>query len=178
MKFRKHFDYDVTAASDEAVVKVIGESLTVQSQAEDADINVLMKRFGITGKFPENVRVPTYGDFTGVSDFRSALDAIRLAQDGFMELPAELRARFENDPQKLLEFCADGRNMDEARKLGLLKEKVNGDRSGVAGADKASGAHAAAAGGVVSRDAQPGGGGAAAGGAAGGNAAGAAGGGA
>lgn len=128
--FRSAYGYDVEKASDDSAVFIEGPSLTVQSQAEDADINVMMYRYGITGKMPENPRVPTYGDFTGISDYQSALHAVMYADDAFMELPANVRARFENDPQKLLDFVANGANVDEARKLGLLKEQVNVGESG------------------------------------------------
>jgi len=98
-----------------------GESMTIQAQAEDADINVLMRRYGITGKMPDNPRIPMYGDFLEVRDYRTALEAIRQADADFMEIPAEIRARFDNDPQRFLEFCSDEANRDELSKLGLLK---------------------------------------------------------
>lgn len=126
MKFRSHFDYDVEVASNEATLEgngiESGESLTVQSMSEDADINVMMKRFGVTGHLPENPRVPTYGDFSGVSDYRSALHSVMAAQDAFSEFPAEVRAKFDNDPQRLLEFVSLDANYAEAVKLGLMKE--------------------------------------------------------
>lgn len=37
-----------------------------------------------------------------------------------MDLPAKVRSRFENDPQKFLEFCSDPKNRDEAVSLGLI----------------------------------------------------------
>lgn len=122
MNFRKHYDYDVEEASDEATIKDNGVSLTVQSMAEDADINVLMHRYGITGKMPENPKIPVYADFTGIGDYRSAVESVMLANQGFMELPATVRARFENDPQRLMEFMEDKANFAEAVKLGLCKE--------------------------------------------------------
>lgn len=127
MKFRKHFDYDVEKASDEATIpaEMQGKSLTVQSMAEDADLNVMMARFGVTGKMPENPRIPSYGDFSDIRDYRSALEAVTNASDAFMALPATLRAQFDNDPQRLLEFVSDDRNHEAARQLGLLKENIN-----------------------------------------------------
>jgi len=77
-------------------------------------------RFTRTGQLPENVAKPYYGDFTGISDYHSALNQITAAQQGFMQLPAELRSRFDNDPGKLLEFLGDEKNLDEAIKLGLV----------------------------------------------------------
>lgn len=121
MTFRKHFDYDAQGASDDSAYVETMPSLTVQSQAEEADINVLMMRYGITGKMPENPRVPTYGDFTGISNYQDALNAVMAADNDFMALPADVRARFQNDPQMLLEFVSNDANIEEARKLGLMK---------------------------------------------------------
>lgn len=100
-------------------VKCPEPSLTQQQFKDDADINVLLERFKVTGMMPQGVRVPSYGDFTGVSDYRTAMNAVLTAQQSFMELPANVRARFGNDPQQFLEFVADPSNLDEARKLGL-----------------------------------------------------------
>lgn len=95
-------------------------SLAQQSFKDDADINVMLEKFKVTGVMPQGVVMPSYGDFTGVSDYRTAVDAIKKASDAFMELPANIRARFENDPQLFLEFCADEKNRDEAVRLGLV----------------------------------------------------------
>lgn len=127
MEFRKHFDYDVEAASNAAVVIDDSPSLTVQSMAEDTDLNVIMRRFGVTGQMPDNPRLPVYGDFTGITDYKSALMAVMDASEHFMELPATVRARFDNDPQKLLEFVSSDGNREEAEKLGLLKPVVPRD---------------------------------------------------
>lgn len=171
INYRAHNGYDVKAASDEAAELATpdgpGVSLTVQSQAEDADINVLMHRYGITGRMPENVRIPSYGDFTEVTDFRSALEAVRRAEEGFMELPARVRAEFQNDPQLLLQFAADPANLPRMRELGLAKEVSNGSNSssvGVAGGGSGSapaGGGAAAGAGFGSGSSAVGGGGAA-----------------
>ncbi|UOF82931.1 scaffold protein [Microviridae sp.] len=98
------------------------EGRTQQQFRDEADINVLVARFGLTGKLPENFRAPAYGDFSEVVDFASALEALSKAEGAFMSMPGPLRARFENDPQRLMEFLADERNREEAQKLGLLRE--------------------------------------------------------
>lgn len=99
-------------------------SLAQQQFKDDVDINVLLERFKVTGVMPQSVVLPTYGDFVGVSDYRTAKDALRKANDAFMDLPANIRARFDNDPQKLLEFVSDAKNRDEAIQLGLLGSGV------------------------------------------------------
>lgn len=131
MFIRSPFNYDMSEASkasgvDFTVVDADGvvhkaRSRTQKEFKEEADINEIVRRFGLTGELPENVRVPVSGDFTGIDDYQSALNAVIAADNAFNELPAELRARFANSPQKLLEFVADDKNRSEAEKLGLLK---------------------------------------------------------
>lgn len=123
---RSPYNYDRKAASDASGIPPGGPSLTVQSQADDADLNVLMKRFGVTGKIPEGVRIPTYGDYIDVGDFRSSLDAIRDAQDNFDLLPVDVKIKFEQNPNLFLSFCdaAIAGNMDNRKYLsdvGLAK---------------------------------------------------------
>lgn len=98
-------------------------SRTQQHFAEECDINTIARRFGLTGELPENVPMMMQGDFTNVVDFQSAMDLIVAARESFMEQPAHIRARFDNDPQKFLEFTSNKENLDEAIKLGLVREE-------------------------------------------------------
>lgn len=124
MKYRSSNDGREKEISDQAAEAAPYDpiSLTIQAHAEDADINVLMTRYGLTGKFPENPRVPTYGDFSEIGDFRTALAAISNAQAAFNEYPATFRARFENDPQKFLEWTTNEANRAEMQQLGMLRQ--------------------------------------------------------
>lgn len=121
---RSPHNYDMSAASVLSAIDVFEASRTIQSDAEDADINVLVRRFGVTGQMPQNVRVPTFEDFGDeVFDFQSAMNAVRRAEESFNAMPADVRTRFNNDPQKFVEFCSDEKNLDEMRKLGLAIPK-------------------------------------------------------
>ncbi|WNK14391.1 MAG: internal scaffolding protein [Microvirus sp.] len=116
---RSYNNYDGDERSlDTAYVEDM-PSLAIQSQRDEADINNIVRMFGVTGKIPESVRVPTYGDFSMVEDYQTAIHAIREAEASFMQMPADTRARFENDPQQFLEFCENPNNLEEMRKLGL-----------------------------------------------------------
>ncbi|AXH74077.1 MAG: internal scaffolding protein [Microviridae sp.] len=117
---RTPYNYDRDEASFESGLDCKDLSLAQQQFAEDADINTIVRRFGISGKLPENVRMPSYGDFTGVDDYRSALDAIEAAKASFMALPGHVRARFDHDPGAFVDFCDDPRNLQEAKTLGLV----------------------------------------------------------
>lgn len=129
-------NYDVDKASFEAALFIDpAESKTQQQFRDETDINEIVRRFGLTGELPDNVRVPVSGDFTGITDFHSAMNAVREAQESFDALPAETRARFANDPQNLMEFVADGRNRDEALKLGLIDLPPEKTRDAVSAID-------------------------------------------
>lgn len=120
MFLRTEFNYDMWQASHDSGLQCEDVSLTKQSFAEESDINTIVRRFGLSGELPTNVRMPTYGDFTGVSDFREAMDAVVSARESFDTLPANVRARFHNDPAEFVDFCSDADNIAEARKLGLV----------------------------------------------------------
>lgn len=118
---RSSFNYDRDEASDETGIACTAEeSRTQQSFRDECDINVLVQRFGLSGELPTGVRMPTYGDYTEVSDFKSAMDAIAHANEAFDAMPANVRARFNNDPAAFVDFCSDVANRDEAVKLGLV----------------------------------------------------------
>lgn len=116
---RNPYNYDVDKASEESGVKCGDKSLTLQSQVQEADINVILKRFNLTGVLPQGKSVPTYGDFSAVVDYRGALDLIREADAAFKSVPADVRARFGNDPAAFVEFCSNEANIEELRRLGL-----------------------------------------------------------
>lgn len=98
-------------------------SKTSQSFKDECDINNVIKRGIKNGFLPEtfqNQKTPRYGDFTNVPDFQTALNRVNQMKDEFNALPAEVRAKFENDPSKLLEFIINPNNEEEAIKLGIL----------------------------------------------------------
>lgn len=120
------FNYDADAESFFSGQEAGGVSLTKQSFAEEADINTIVRRFGLTGQLPVDVAVPQFVDFDGVIDYHSAMIQVRAAQEGFMQLPASVRERFHNEPGELVAFVSDEANRAEAEKLGLVIPKVVG----------------------------------------------------
>lgn len=119
MKARAYLSYDADAVSMETGLACPEPTLTVQSTRDEVDINTIVDRFGITGAIPTDVRVPQYEDFADVFDFRSAIEAIAMAEDSFMSMPAKVRAEFSNDAQQFLEFCSKPENLPRMRELGL-----------------------------------------------------------
>lgn len=102
-----------------------GPSLAVQSQKEEADINNIVKAFGVTGRLPTGIRLPSYGDFDSINDYRTALDAVRSAEESFSKLPASLRGKLNNDPQAFIDYVANPANKAELTELGLFDKPAH-----------------------------------------------------
>lgn len=121
---RTPYNYDRDEVSNETGLSCPEPSLAQQHMKDEADINTIVRRFGLTGELPSGVRMPQYGDFTGVTDYHSAMNAVISAQDSFSQLPAEVRARFNNDAAAFVDFCMDESNRAEAESLGLVQPKA------------------------------------------------------
>lgn len=93
---------------------------TQQSQKEDADINVIVKRFGITGQIPVRLDRLNLGAFEGIFDFQSAMNAVVRAERAFAAIPSAIRKRFGNDPQEFVAFASDPKNKEELQKMKLV----------------------------------------------------------
>lgn len=125
MSLRTYGNYDTDKVSEETALFCLDETMAQQNFKDDADINVIMRRFGQGHDVPQGFLSPTYGDFDTISDYREALEAVRDAGELFMELPADLRARFNNDPGALIDFVSADENRAEAEKLGLLQPRAD-----------------------------------------------------
>ena len=119
--FRTPYNYDTDKVSNETGLLCLEPTLAQQSFKEESDINYILERFNVTGELPVRSAEPRYGDFLDSPvDYKSALDVVMNAQSSFNALPARVRARFDNDPMKFVDFVSDDKNRDEAYELGLL----------------------------------------------------------
>jgi len=121
---RTPYNYDVIEASDASALVCDDPSLAQQHARDESDINTIVKRFGLTGELPSGVRAPSYGDFTDATDYHTALNAVIAADAAFMQLPADVRTRFNNDAGAFVDFVSDDNNRAEAEKLGLVLPKA------------------------------------------------------
>lgn len=121
---RTPYNYNRDDASNESGLECLDPTMAQQQFREECDINTIMERFGRTGELIAPVRMPKYGDFEGINDYHSAMNAIVDAQQTFDSLPAKLRARFSNDPAEFVEFCMNDENRDEAIRLGLVEAVI------------------------------------------------------
>lgn len=127
MKWNNGYDDKLReAAKAHSRIECLDESLTQQQFREDADLNVLAKRFGLTDV--ELIPVPPvdpshYGDVSGIGDLRTLLERQRDGLKAFMQLDPKVRSRFRNDPGQLWEWVNNPENFDEAVKMGLLSRR-------------------------------------------------------
>lgn len=103
------------------------KTLAQQHFAEEVDVNNIVARALRTGLLGDpmgiNAREAIFADVSSIGDYNVCLNRIIAAQNAFLELPADLRSRFDNDPAKLLNFMNDPANLDACVELGLLVKK-------------------------------------------------------
>lgn len=97
------------------------ENRTKEQFGDEVNINTIMKKLQERGIVPEERGdVGHYGDFSEVIGYQDAMEAINVANESFARLSAEVRRRFNQDPDQLLAFIDDPGNEEEAIALGIL----------------------------------------------------------
>lgn len=97
-------------------------SMTEQHFKLECDINYIVNQYQTTGVMPQGDRQPLFGDFAEFpTDLQSSMAMYDEAHDRFMQLDANVRKFFGNDPAKLLAFLHDEKNRDQAIELGLIE---------------------------------------------------------
>ena len=122
MKFRTPYDEDYDP--EEYSTHNDEPSLTKQAMQDDCDINNIVARYERDGVLTHVTNMEAEYGFCDGMTFTEAMITVTKAQSMFMELPSELRERFENDPAKFLDYVdnIDAQNAQEAFELGLVSE--------------------------------------------------------
>ncbi len=98
----------------------VGPSLTKQAFRKECDINQIMKQYKKNGLLDHlNTHQGNYGDFLNFEDYHASLNKILEAKDAFNSIPAEIRAKFDNDPSQFMSFAQNEENHEELVKMGL-----------------------------------------------------------
>jgi phage internal scaffolding protein len=96
-------------------------SRTKQSFTAECDINNIMKKYAKNGLIAHNNALQgEYGNLLGSPDYQNAMNSVIAAEAAFNSLTASIRAKFEHDPSKFLDFAQNPDNHEEMRKMGLL----------------------------------------------------------
>ena len=121
LKFKTRFE---THPLRTYAFKTTGESMTQQQFKAECDVNNILAKYKRTGMLSHiQKHQGNFGDFSSVEDYQTSLGKLMQAQQSFESLPSELRAKFENDPAKLISYLSDDKNNAEAIKLGLKIER-------------------------------------------------------
>lgn len=96
--------YDPVARSRATALTCSDPSLARQDQEAQANINNIVKAFGVTGKLPVLPNLPEYGDFTdSPRDYMEAMERLQAAEKAFYTVPASVRAEFNNNPAEFFD---------------------------------------------------------------------------
>lgn len=120
--FKTPFNHNTELESERTALTCNDPTRTQQNFIEDADINTIVGRFLKTGVLPPVRQPPSYADFMEVTDFQSAMNAINHAKESFMQLPAEVRNTFNNDPGQFIHYvdhCIETGDFEPLQKMGL-----------------------------------------------------------
>lgn len=100
-------------------------SKTDQQYAKETDVNYILSRYQKTGQLTHISKIQgQYADVSSIPNLYQALQNVKLANDSFMELPAEIRKKFMNSPALMIEYLQDPANDSEAIKLGLKPSPI------------------------------------------------------
>lgn len=105
-----------------------GPGLTEQRHMKECDIhNILGKQK--RGQMITHLakHAGTYGDYTNAPDFMTAQLIVTNAMTMFESIPADIRARFGNDPAAFLDFIQEEGNREEIEALGFGTEHLGED---------------------------------------------------
>lgn len=104
-------------------------SRTQKQFQKDCNVNNIMAKFKKTGTITHvrNAQNGVYMDLTNIPDYATALMQIKHAQESFLQIPAHIRAKFNNDPSLLISYLKNPENHPEAIKHGLLIQKPKRD---------------------------------------------------
>ena len=103
-------------------VVTVNRSPEVKAQQQfkdDADLNQIIKKFGLVAARNHFAEHGLQYGFASPQDLHTAMNTIRTAETMFNELPSKVRNRFDNEPEAFLAFVQDGNNYEEAKSLGI-----------------------------------------------------------
>lgn len=102
-------------------------TMTVQSEKDNCDINVIMNRYATCGT-PLPYRTdgvqPVYADVSELGDYMENFQRCKQAEEMFNNLPSALRKELDNNPANLLPFIQDEKNKERCYEYGLLNKPI------------------------------------------------------
>lgn len=101
------------------------QSRTKSEFKDEADVNnIVAQCIKKAIALPSGDRQPMFEDFSNIGTYQDAVSSVAQANEEFSHLPSEIRAKFDNNVQSLIDFMGDPENKEEAISLGLLAEEA------------------------------------------------------
>lgn len=101
--------------------------MTIQSEKDNCDINVIMNRYATCGT-PLPSRTdgvqPVYADVSELGDYMQNYQRCKQAEEMFNALPSALRKELDNNPANLLPFIQDKKNESRCIEYGLINKPI------------------------------------------------------
>ena len=92
-----------------------------QHHSDDTLVQNILKRYDKTGVFYHvNQMQASYQDNTLFNEYADMYNKIQKADASFASLPAEIRAKFNNDTGLFLEFVNNDENIEAMQEMGLV----------------------------------------------------------
>lgn len=122
MRFKTIYD----TVHEKEGIKFSQPSMTIQSEKDNCDINVIMNRYATCGT-PLPIRQdvePVYADVAELGDYMENFQRCKQAEEMFNALPSALRKELDNNPANLLPFIQNEDNKERCYEYGLLNRPV------------------------------------------------------
>lgn len=101
------------------------KTLTEQNHKERVQIQNILHRFTKTGMLTHvNSLQGTYEDFPTALDFQTMQNIIANAKSMFESIPAQIRAKFKNDPAVFLEAVHDPSMRENLLEMGFSEDHL------------------------------------------------------
>lgn len=105
-------------------------SMTEMSHAKSCDIHNIMKKYEKTGVLDHVSQYEgSYMDYGSIPDFHQAHKMIAEANSMFETVPARIRADFDNDPTKFVDFMQNPDNREQIEAYGLSASHLPQDEN-------------------------------------------------
>lgn len=101
-EWKTPFNHNTNEESNRVSLVCPEPTRTQQHQEQEANINTIVRNFGLTGQLPQIPLPPPLEEFADIFDFQSAMNTMAAAKHSFQQLPADVRDAFKNDPHNFV----------------------------------------------------------------------------
>jgi len=120
---RSAYNYDAAEVSLATGLTCPEPTLAKQEFKDDADINNIMYKYGVTGELPQ-ASGAAFGDFQSTMSYHDMQNTLKEAETAFKTLPADIRSEFNNDPANVIDFLNNPDNREKAIEIGLINGQI------------------------------------------------------